>query len=523
MASLQLAVLTVFFLATNFLVTAGVMYGWAGLQRQLIREGQFSSGCPALGQCSSQDYQLGLIPIVAFNLANLATVVHGFTLDRFGVRANAVSGGLLFTLGMLLLSVSDSASFNAFIPAYTLLGWGGIAVFLASFQFANLYAQPNTWRAIINALFTSAGISFTLVDWAYQAQYKRDTVLGVYTSIAAVLTVGMLALYPVDAYEKGDECSLPIVEWYTGTTRIRRHRLHPHTNGASSTDDSKQKDSDTRDDQPSEWSTAAAAVEGAGLGLTHDVPLDSEGDGIGHSYDRAGDGLFQEGGTTAANGGSSGAATLTDPSAYGDPRWDVLDREHRKRHATLAQEVRDPQTLLLALFFAFGLLFSNWFNATIGTQLTAMGDRRGDWAIAFIFLSSFLPIPFAVLIAHWFWTIGYSGAVFICTLTLAMSYLPLYVDALEFQWVAFVFYTLARAIVVTLMFGYVATQYRPDHYGRLVAVMTVVATPIGFLQLLMQQKSDEFGYKGINTVCAVGIMPALLYAYYLRRQGLVGQ
>ena len=96
-------------------------------------------------------------------------MVHGFALDRFGVRANAVCGGLLFTIGMLLLSVSQSASFNAFIPAYTLLGWGGIAVYLSSFQFANLYHNKPLWRAILASLFTSAGILFTLGDFLYDA------------------------------------------------------------------------------------------------------------------------------------------------------------------------------------------------------------------------------------------------------------------------------------------------------------------------------------------------------------------
>ena len=519
-ASLQLSVLTVFFLLTNFLVTTGVIYGWAGLQRQLLREGQFRSGCPATGACTSQDYQLGLIPIIAFNLANLATVVHGFTLDRFGVRANAVAGGLLFTTGMLLLSISDSQRFNAFIPAYTLLGWGGIAVFLASFQFANLYSRPDAWRAIINALFTAAGISFTMVDWMSQGGYGRDAVLGLYASVAAVLTVGMLALYPVHAYEVGDECSLPVVEWYTGITPARRHHHTTHAQSNSLTADTKDKDSSDPSDEPrtNEWSTAAAAVEGAGLGFAHDIPLDADGDGVGHEYSK-GDGLFHKGATAVSNGSTSTTGGV-DPSSFGEQQWDELDAEHRKRHASLWQEVTDVQTLLLSLFFAFGLLASNWFNATIGTQLTAMGDARGDWAIAFIFLSSFLPIPFAVLIAHWFKVLGYSGAVLICTLALSMSYMPLYTDMLGLQWLSFVLYTLARAIVVTVMFAYAATQYRPDHYGRIVAVVTTVATPIGFLQLLMQRESEAFGYKGINTVCALAALPMLLYAWFLKRRNI---
>ena len=511
MASLQLAVLTVFFLLTDVLLTTGVIFGWAGLERQLIAEGQFHSLCPAgtTGTCAAQLNALSVIAIVAFNVANIATVVHGLTLDRYGVRSNSVVGGLLFTLGMLLLSVSDSQSFNAFIPAYTFIGWGGIAVFLASFQFANLYAKPNLWRAIINALFTAAGISFTIVDWLYSAGYKRDAVLGVYTSVAAVLTVGMLALYPTHSYEEGDEVSLPIVEWYTNTPappRRRRHS-HAHDNGVPAAGT----ESKDKDEQSTEWSVAAASVY-ASSDIAHEVPLDgADSDEVGHAYDR-GD-FFHKGSAAVANGGTDAASLGKEPG--------LLAAEHAKNTASVWDEVKDPQTLLLALFFSVGLLFSNWFNATIGTQLTAMGDSAGHWAIAFIFISSFLPIPIAVLIAHWFRTIGYSGSVGICTIALAMSYLPLYLDVLWVQLLAFLFYTLSRALVITVMFSYAATQYRSDHYGRVVAIITVIATPLGFLQLLMQDRSSgEYGYKGVNTICALCILPAMLYAYYLKRKGL---
>ena len=156
----------------------------------------------------------------------------------------------------------------------------------------------------------------------------------------------------------------------------------------------------------------------------------------------------------------------------------------------------------------------------MGRSCCAWADGLGHWAIAFIFISSFLPIPFSALISWLFRTVRYSGSVIICALVMAMSYLPLYEDVLGWQFIGFVFYTLARALVITVMFSYVATQYRADHYGRVVAFVTIVATPIGFLQLVMQFEVQSWGYRAINTVCAVGILPTLLYAYYLRRKGI---
>ena len=43
------------------------------------------------------------------------------------------------------------------------------------------------------------------------------------------MTLGMIALYPTHAYDTGDECSLPIVEWYTGYTPLRKQKSSGHS------------------------------------------------------------------------------------------------------------------------------------------------------------------------------------------------------------------------------------------------------------------------------------------------------
>ena len=511
--SWQLRILTVFFLLNNFLLTCGVVYGWSGLLRLLKSEGQFSdSSCTSPTQpCTSQDNQLNTIATVAFNLANAATVVHGFTLDWYGVRSNAVFGGFLFTIGMLLLSVSSSASFNAFIPAYAMMAWGGVAAFLSSFQFANLYDKPNLWRSIVNALFTAAGLIFTVINWLHEAHIDRATVLGAYSCVAAALTLGMIALYPTHAYDKGDECSLPIVEWYTGYTPLKKQKgeaaseqngTHTATTGTANGQIADDEKKPLHDDEPNEFSTATAHAEAAGLQEEdlHSTALD-------YSYKEP----IKE--------APSHSSTASDDSSLTYSQLMEREKQRRKDTATLWSEVKDPQTILLSLFFSFGLLFSNWFVATITTQLSAMGDN-GNYAIAFIFLSSFIPIPIAALIGHWIRTIRYSGLTFICAISLCTSYLPLYSSDLWIQPLAFLLYTLARAIVVTTLFTYVALHYRSDHYGRMIAVVTVVAIPIGFLQLLMQQMTEKFTYRDINTLCILAFTPCFIYAWWLKRKGL---
>ena len=514
-SSWQLRVLTVFFLLNNFFLTCGVVYGWSGLLRLLKAERQFedpSCDPDPNKPCTSQDTKLNLIATVAFNIANAATVVHGFTIDWYGVRVNAVAGGFLFTVGMLLLSISQASSFNAFIPAYAMMAWGGIAAFLSSFQFANLFDKPNLMRASINALFTAAGLIFTVINWLSEAGVHRDSILGAYACVAAVMTLGMIALYPTHAYDIGDECSLPIVEWYTGYTPLRKqksvetaadgekvekngtHSATKGTNGQIADEEKKP----LHDDEPNEFSTATAHAEAAGLQDedVHSTALD-------YSFKQP------TTNTHAANDDNSLTAT----------QLLARDKQRRKDTATLWSEVTDPQTVLLSLFFSFGLLFSNWFIATVTPQLGDMGDQ-GGYSIAFIFLSSFLPIPIAPLMNYWIRTIHYSGLTFVCALTLCASYLPLYSSDLWVQPLGFMLYTLSRAIVITCLFTYVALHYRSDHYGRLIAVVTVVAIPVGFLQLLMQSMIGRFTYRDINTVCVVGFLPCFLYAWWLRRKGL---
>lgn len=517
-SSWQLRLLTVFFLLNNFFITCGVVYGWSGLLRLLKSERQFADPtCPADPNlpCTSQDNQLNLVATVAFNIANAATVVHGFTIDWYGVRVNAVMGGFLFTIGMLLLSVSTSASFNAFIPALAMMAWGGIAVFLSSFQFANLFDKPNLMRATINALFTAAGLIFTIINWLYEAHISRDVVLGAYACVAAAMTLGMIALYPTHAYDTGDECSLPIVEWYTGYTPLRKQKVAVTAEGDSidgsnsggmlngkASDDEKRP---LHEDEPKEFSTAAAHAEAAGLQEEdiHSTALD-------YSYKQP---------PATNHNSTSNSHTASDDTSLTYSQLMAAEKQRRKETATLWSEVKDPQTILLSLFFSFGLLFSNWFIATVTPQLGAMGDN-GGYSIAFIFMSSFLPIPIAPLMNHWIRTIRFSGLTFVCALTACASYLPLYSNDLWVQPLAFALYTLSRAIVITCLFTYVAMQYRSDHYGRLIAVVTTVAIPVGFLQLLMQSMTTRYSYRDINTVCILGFLPCFLYSWWLRRQGI---
>jgi LAT3 family solute carrier family 43 protein 3 len=183
----KLYVLTFFVFLNAFITPSGVIYGWIGLEDQLKKEGQFSSGCAPKNttsldvaghllrddvKCTSQDNSLANIYAVAANVASVGTVVYGVTLDYFGVRSNAVSGCLLNMLGWILLAYSDSSSFNAFIPAYSLIAFGGIGTYLAGFQFSNLYSRPTVILSAQSACFGAAGLLFVLFGFLYDRLFR---------------------------------------------------------------------------------------------------------------------------------------------------------------------------------------------------------------------------------------------------------------------------------------------------------------------------------------------------------------
>ena len=71
-------------------------------------------------QVSSQDNTLNNIFTIGANIATVATIIYGFTLDRFGVRVNAFSGAVMMCVGWVLLAVGDS-EVDSVTPGFALV------------------------------------------------------------------------------------------------------------------------------------------------------------------------------------------------------------------------------------------------------------------------------------------------------------------------------------------------------------------------------------------------------------------
>ena len=188
----DLRLLSLYILCVGCMTSAGVANGWVALQNLLIREGQFVQG----------DSQLAIIPTIAFNVGAAATVLCGILLDRCNLKWLSVSGMTLFTLGVVLLAVSDSKSCNGFAAGLTLIASGGMCSCLTLYQFAYVFGKPILVRSVVNALYTASGLMFLLL---IETSNNRLQMFLPYAVMCLALTGMALIFYPTKPFVVGDK------------------------------------------------------------------------------------------------------------------------------------------------------------------------------------------------------------------------------------------------------------------------------------------------------------------------------
>jgi MFS family permease len=457
---LDYVLLTSFMLFSNFVIQSGLVYGWNGLSSQLKSEGQYSNLCPANNAdgCTAQKDKFNFIFTIGANASTIGTVLFGLTLDKYGPRYNALAGNLCLTLGLFLIAFSSSHSFDAFAAGLGLVGLGGMANFMASFQFANLYSNPVLIRSILSALFSASAVIFTLLGVLYSyANVSRQTSYIVLGIIAAVYNLVIFLIYPDVAYRSGDPLIFPI-------SRYLNKSHNPYS-------------------QPG------------------DKLLDDEDNDIEHSI---------------ANVSTSNSLNGEEKLLSHQEQQDSSDGKNTK---TFLEELKDPGTWLVSLFFSFVLLFLNIYIPEIGDILSHKSGDSDLYTSLFIYIISFQPVLNAWVFTACYHRLQYSGIVTINVTLAAVCWLPLFINNLPISILSFILYSLARSFITTLIFGYISTQYRSDHYGYIVAVATTLCAAVGFLQLeltdfIQGPLSGDLNILMILTSTAV--LPFYYFAYWCK-------
>lgn len=387
----------------------GIIYGWPGLSQQLKNSAQYADGCgpnySPKETCPSQDNHLNNIFAVGANIATLSTIVYGFTLDRFGVRANAFSGALIMAAGFVLLALSDSHKMDAFIPGFAMVAFGGLGTYLPAFQFSALFSRPTLILSVQSALFGVAGLTFTFLKYLDESHgISRKTSFLFYAGLVLFCGLNMLLLYPANAYRKGDQIHLPVLGWL-GIQKPPQEGLDAAVNGFGS----EKIDADYSPLTDEDTSSVTKKLE---------VFAGDNGNGADSRGSPTSDVEATNGNTLAPSAGE--IAMLRAERKVRDLTH--AEKEAVKNARSLKDELLDPGTILVALHFSIGLLCCNMYNANISTVLKNMGDTDGKITNAFVFITSIYPCVFALAIDTLQRKYRYAGTSFLATLFLMSAH-----------------------------------------------------------------------------------------------------
>lgn len=204
------------------LLLTGLVFGWAPLLLMLQQEQQYVELCdfdsaevdaaaadvdaPPL-TCVAQENRLNLMFAVASVTTNAGALPIGFFLDRAGPKLAVAAAALVEVCGLLLLAFADSQDFDVFLPAYTLLAFGGSMTMMASFPASFLVLQYQTAiLAAISCLFDGSSVVFlVLLSLKDSFDLTRQQLLVALAAGASALYAALVALWHVNEAALGDD------------------------------------------------------------------------------------------------------------------------------------------------------------------------------------------------------------------------------------------------------------------------------------------------------------------------------
>ena len=155
-------------------VAAGIIYGWQSLLDILKREGVFAADCPHAPAewCPAADVKFNEIFTAGSFGALGGGLVFGIVLDHYGPRLCCVLGHIMLLLGLLLMAFSKTGTFEAFLPAYLLMGLAGSPVQLAVLHVCNEFEQASSAMSIFAGTYAASALVF--VVFKVSAVLARD-------------------------------------------------------------------------------------------------------------------------------------------------------------------------------------------------------------------------------------------------------------------------------------------------------------------------------------------------------------
>lgn len=151
--------------------TAGVVFGFNRVKSLLIKDGAYSWLCKEgeATPCDDQLYHLETMFAVATVALNMSSLPVGMFMDRFGPKKTSTLGSILHASGLVCLAYS-SKHFDGYVAGYTLIGLGGVHMFLSHIDMINIFPKH---MGLVNSCLTGAFDASALVPvlWGFFYNY----------------------------------------------------------------------------------------------------------------------------------------------------------------------------------------------------------------------------------------------------------------------------------------------------------------------------------------------------------------
>lgn len=198
-----------------------IILGWASISGTMLVGSRKTGGAGLTGEYVHVSFSNSLCLLVLFTIAQMMFVVGtffsfigplllGFVLDHYGPRVCSLLSIFLVALGCFLFSISDASNLRLFIPATSLIAFGGPGVQTAIIHLSNLFPLwKATATACITGCFQLSFVIFLIFDYVwenYQVPYQK-LFLG-YCFVCLTNGVVALLLWPDSPYHFEEEVEI---------------------------------------------------------------------------------------------------------------------------------------------------------------------------------------------------------------------------------------------------------------------------------------------------------------------------
>lgn len=196
------------------LSAGGLMFGWPSLMLMLQSEDQFAERCHGTpAPCAAQESIYHWIWTVASSTCLASSLLTGLLLDALGPRFAATVCALGMVLGVFLIAVHDSKTFNVLLPGMILISALGPGVQNACVHTSNLFKSRSTASSMIIGSFNVSYAVFLLLELVHRqfgtARRQLFLSLCVFVAVAAVLAFLVMPAKPFTEASKKKKSKRP--------------------------------------------------------------------------------------------------------------------------------------------------------------------------------------------------------------------------------------------------------------------------------------------------------------------------